>query len=233
MIKRMKESLTFVPPKLLKKLLGRCVWEGTPQSKTLALTFDDGPDQDITPLVLDILDELDSRGTFFLVGDRVRKYPQISRSILDRGHVIGNHSMTHQRMLFMKRREAAYEIDEAQKTISDAVGSAPKWFRPPYGLFNLTTARLTRERELPLVLWTVLSGDYGDNSSDQILAHIEPFIRPGAIQVFHDTVQGGGTKLGNLILHIGQRAAKKGIKIGSIEDLSLAENGEEIELHDS
>ncbi len=233
MIKRMKESLTFVPPAMLKKLLGRCVWEGTPQSKTLALTFDDGPDPDITPLVLDILDELDSRGTFFLVGDRVKKYPQISRSILERGHVIGNHSMTHQRMLFMKRREAAYEIDEAQKMISDAVGSTPKWFRPPYGLFNLTTARLAREWALPLVLWTVLSGDYTDNPPDRILAHIESFIRPGAIQVFHDTVQGGGIELVNLIRHIGQQAIKKGIGIGSIEDLSLVENGEDIELHDS
>ena len=183
----MKDSLEHVPPKVLRKMLRKCLWEGTSDSAVMALTFDDGPDPDVTPGILDVLDEISARGTFFLLGEKVQEYPHLAKSIHDRGHTIGNHSMSHHRMFLMKKKNVEYEIDEAQKVLSDATGSKPLWFRPPYGLFDFTCADAVKRRGLSIVLWTVSSGDYSDASSEHILRTVEPFIRPGAIQVFHDT----------------------------------------------
>ncbi len=83
--------------------------------------------------------------------------------------------------------------DEAQKAISDATGITPVWFRPPYGIFDFTCSGVVKKRGLSIVLWTVLSGDYSEVSSENIVKTVKPFIRPGAIQVFHDTLNGGGT----------------------------------------
>ncbi len=222
MIKNILESLEHVPPEVLKKILRGCLWEGTSDSNTVALTFDDGPDPDVTPAVLDVLDELGGSGTFFMLGDNVKKYPQVARNVSERGHTIGNHSMSHRKMLLMKREEIEFEIDETQKAISDATGMEPVWFRPPYGIFGFTCADVVRKRGLSMVLWTVLSGDYSGVSSQQIFKIVKPFIRPGAIHVFHDTMNGGGTELKNIIREIGNIAGGKGIRLGGIKDLSLS-----------
>ena len=220
MIKNMKDSLEHVPPKVLRKMLRKCLWEGTSDSAVLALTFDDGPDPDVTPGILDVLDEISARGTFFLLGKKVQKYPHLAQRIHDRGHTIGNHSMSHHRMFLMKKKTVEYEIDEAQKVLSDATGSKPLWFRPPYGLFDFTCADAVKRRGLSIVLWTVSSGDYSDASSEHILRTVEPFIRPGAIQVFHDTKKGGGDALKDILRKIGVIAGQKSIRLGSIEDIS-------------
>ncbi len=224
MIKNIIESLEHVPPKVLKKILKDCLWEGTPDSNTLALTFDDGPDPAVTPAVLDVLDEVGGTGTFFMLGENVKKYPDVARDVLKRGHVIGNHSMSHRKMLLMKKAEVENEIDEAQKTISDVTGMKPVWFRPPYGMFNFTCADVARKRGLSIVLWTVLSGDYSEISSEHILKIIKPFIRPGAIHVFHDTMRGGGTKLKDIIKKISVTAGRKGIRLAGINELSLSKS---------
>jgi len=198
----MKHSVEHVPPVFLKRMITCAVWEGVPDSGTAALTFDDGPDPDITPLVLDALDETDCRATFFLVGERTAAHPSTARSIVDAGHSIGSHSMTHRRLLFMNGREIEREIDDSCRAISDATGVRPVLFRPPYGVFNLATVRAARTRGLRMVLWTVLSGDYKAESADVILARVKPFVRPGAIMVFHDTPEGGGPPLPGIVRKI-------------------------------
>ena len=228
MVKKIKDSLEHVPPKILKKFLSGCLWEGTPDSNVAALTFDDGPDPDITPAILDELDEIGARGTFFMTGEKVKEYPHLAAKVHDRGHTIGNHSMSHNRMFLMKKKEVEYEIDEAQKVLSGATGSKPVWFRPPYGLFDFTCADAVKSRGLSMVLWTVNSGDYSDASSEIILKTVEPFIIPGAIHVFHDTKKGGGHTLKDIIKKIGVIAEKKGIRLGSIEDISISKKMEVI-----
>ncbi len=226
MIKKIKDSLEHVPPRILRKFLSGCLWEGTPDSDTMALTFDDGPDPDITPVVLDVLDEIGARGTFFMTGEKVKEYPHIAAKVHDCEHTIGNHSMTHNRIFLMKKKEVEYEIDEAQKVLSDATGSKPVWFRPPYGLFDFTCADAVKRRGLSIVLWTVNSGDYSDASPGQIFRTVEPFIKPGTIHVFHDTKNGGGNTLKDIIKKIGVIAGRKGIRLGTIEDLSISKRME-------
>ena len=222
MIKNIIDTLEHVPPDVLKKILRGCLWEGTPDSGILALTFDDGPDPEVTPAVLDILEEFGARGTFFLVGNSVKKHSHIARMISEKGHTIGNHSMSHHKMFMMRKKEVEFEIDEAQKAISDATGIAPVWFRPPHGIFDFTCSGVAKKRGLSIVLWTVLSGDYSEVSSENIVKTVKPFIRPGAIQVFHDTLNGGGTALRDIIKEIGSIAVRKSIRLGGIEELALS-----------
>ena len=220
MIKKILKSLEHVPPSLIRKKLKGVLWEGTPDSGLIALTFDDGPDPEITPLVLDTLDEAGARGTFFMVGEQVKKHPAVARLVHERGHCIGNHSMTHCSMFLMPRDGVGREIDSAQKALGDAAGTEPEFFRPPYGMFDFTTADAVRRRGLSMVLWTVLSGDYSDDLPENIVKTVEPFIRPGAIMVFHDTESGGGKELPGIIRQIGARAGDCGIGFGGVDQLS-------------
>jgi len=222
MIKHMMESLEHVPPRVLKKMLKGCLWEGTPDSCALALTFDDGPDPEITPAVLDVLDEIGGHATFFLRGDKVREYPDVAENISQRGHTIGNHSMGHRKLFLMRKKDVEYEVNEAQKAICDATGCNPIWFRPPHGLYDGTCADVVKKGGMSIVLWTVLSGDYDDVSPEHILHTVKPFIRPGAILVFHDTIHGGGTALPGIIRNVGDAAESDGIRITGIEGLSIS-----------
>ncbi len=206
----------------MKKLLNGVLWEGTPDSGYMALTFDDGPDPEITPRVLDALEEAHARGTFFLLGERVKRYPETARSISERGHLLGSHSMTHPRLFLMRRTDVEVEVDESRKAIYDATGKVVSLFRPPYGIFDFTVARVLREREMDLVLWSVLSGDYSGTSEAEVFRRIWPFLRPGAILVFHDTKQGGGHGLESLVRSVCAEALKRGVRLGGVDELSIA-----------
>jgi len=229
MIRELLNSFEHVPPDILKKKLKDILWEGTPDSKGLALTFDDGPDPEITPLVLDALDEAGARGTFFMIGEQVKRHPVTARMVVERGHLAGSHSMTHCTMFLMRRRDIEREIDDAQKAISDAVGMVPRWFRPPHGIFDFTSADIIRQKGLLLVLWTVLSGDYSDDPPEKIFRTVDPFIRPGTIMVFHDTARGGGLTLPGIIHEIHLRAGSNGLRFIGVDDLSVSGHLDEID----
>jgi len=212
-------SLRLVPPLIAKRAFKNCLWEGPADCGMIALTFDDGPDPEVTPAVLDTLDAVGGRGTFFLRGDRASQYPEVARLIGERGHVIGNHSMNHRRMLFMRRRKVLRAIDDAQAAIADATGEAPRFFRPPYGHFSGTAGRAVRERGMVMVLWTVLAGDFEKYDPDALCERVRPFIRPGSIIVFHDTQVGGGEMLPGVIERVADDARKKSIRLAGIDEL--------------
>lgn len=222
MLDEIKTHFEHVPPKMLKKLLSGFIWEGTPDSGKMALTFDDGPDPDVTTPLLEILEKEGIRGTFFLLGENVKKHPDIAREIAGRGHLIGSHSMTHRKLFLVRKEEVEREIDEAQKIIGDITGVCPKYFRPPYGIFDYTSADVVKKKGLSMVLWTVLSGDYSDDPPERIIKTVEPFVRPGSIVVFHDTTRGGGAQLPGLIEEIGALANQRNVKFGGIDELSIS-----------
>ncbi|MFC1692867.1 polysaccharide deacetylase family protein [Candidatus Latescibacterota bacterium] len=226
MIDELIQHLEHVPPKMLKKLLDGFVWEGTPDSGTMALTFDDGPDPDVTPSVLDALEENSIRGTFFMLGTNAESYPDIASQVLTRGHLIGNHTMNHRKLLLMQKEEVECEIDGAQKAIAEATGFNPQLFRPPHGVFDFSSARVVKNRGLSMVLWTVLSGDYSDDPPSRIIKTVEPYIRAGSIVVFHDTVHGGGSALPAIIREISVIARQRGVRFGSINELTLSDHME-------
>jgi len=213
--------LEHIPPKLLKKMLSGIVWEGTLESGTMAITFDDGPDPDVTPAVLDACDEAGIRATFFMLGGQVTKYPALAREVYERGHCIGCHSMTHRSLFLAGRREIEGEIKDSLAAIHDATGVRARWFRPPYGLFDHTCISVVKELGLTMVIWTVLAGDYSDDAPEKVLDRIDRYIAPGAIIVFHDTRGGGGVALPGIVHTTAERARERNVRAGGIDDLSL------------
>ncbi len=151
--------------------------------KSVYFTFDDGPDPKITPWVLDVLDEFGVKGTFFCVGDNVRKYPEIFQDILDRGHQVGNHTYHHLRARFTKNTNYLENVYQAHELINS------RYFRPPYGSLSF---RQNKEvsNSFEIIMWDVLTRDYNNRlSGEDVLNNIKNYVRNGSIVVFHDSVK--------------------------------------------
>ncbi len=131
----------------------------------IALTFDDGPDAEVTPRVLDLLDESGAQATFFCVGARARAHPQVVREIASRGHAVENHAFGHSRAMgFWGVGRMVRDIGEAQKTLADITGQAPKFFRAPFGIRTPLTEPALARLGLRCVAWNVRSLDSVDAS---------------------------------------------------------------------
>src|SRR5690348_3178119 len=105
----------------------------TGDPRTVALTFDDGPNPAVTPDLLDLLDRHAIRATFFLIGAHVRAYPDLAREVVRRGHTIGNHTDTHPALPLLSGRKISQELDRCDEAIRSATDVVPRWMRPPYG----------------------------------------------------------------------------------------------------
>lgn len=152
----------------------------------VALTFDDGPDPEVTPQILNILNQYEARATFYMVGNSVEYYPEIAREVAEEGHEIGNHTMTHADLTTSPEEEAIYEIDKTNELIAEATGQIPTSFRPPYGS---TTEALEELVNMPAVLWTVDSFDWQSREAESIIQAIQEEIHEDAIILMHDIHQ--------------------------------------------
>jgi peptidoglycan/xylan/chitin deacetylase (PgdA/CDA1 family) len=157
----------------------------------IALTFDDGPDPDLTPRVLDLLDEGGAQATFFCVGARARAHPHLVREIAARGHTVENHAFEHSRAMgFYGVRRLVRDIGDAQKTLADITGSAPKFFRAPFGIRTPLTEPALARLGLRCVAWNIRSLDSVDSSADRVAARVVRRLAPGAIVLMHDGIEG-------------------------------------------
>lgn len=156
------------------------IWKIKEKQKNIYLTFDDGPDENITPEVLDLLDQYSAKATFFCVGEKVKQNTAIYIRILEQGHSVGNHSYNH--LKGKKTRHVPYlsNIKEAEKLIDSQL------FRPPYGSFNFRQIQALK-KDYKIVLWTVLPGDFDKNiSKEKVLERAIKHSKAGSIIVFHD-----------------------------------------------
>ncbi|WP_026956630.1 polysaccharide deacetylase family protein [Algoriphagus vanfongensis] len=171
-------------PALAKWLFPQRIWEGG--EKKLYLTFDDGPVPGATDYVLNELAKRKMKASFFVVGDNVRKYPDLARDIQDEGHAIGNHTYNH--LLGIKTPIAAYlaNVRKCDQVIQDTVGCRPTLFRPPYGWMKSTQAREIAKTH-DVIMWSLLTGDYDpDLSAEHIAGVCKKYARLGSIVLFHD-----------------------------------------------
>lgn len=172
---------------LLGPNLVRLPAAGDSAPRTVALTFDDGPDPEVTPRVLDLLAAADARATFFLIGERARRHPELVRRIADEGHGIGNHTESHLSWFctlpspWMRR-----EIERAQEAIAAVTGEVPTLFRPPAGHRSPWLHSLLRRRRLALVSWTHRAFDTREREPDAIHARLCRFLQPRDILLLHD-----------------------------------------------
>jgi peptidoglycan-N-acetylglucosamine deacetylase len=153
----------------------------------VALTLDDGPDPEVTPGVLALLDAHRARATFFCVGERVARYPQLAREIVRRGHCVENHSQRHRHSFaLLGPRALAAEVGRAQETIQAATGEVPRFFRAPAGLRNPFLEPVLAHAGLRLVSWTRRGFDTVSRDPARVLQRLTRRLRAGDILLLHD-----------------------------------------------
>ena len=196
------------PNKLLKKLYPSALWRMDPDEKAIYLTFDDGPIPEVTPWVLDKLDQFDVKATFFMVGDNVRKHPDIFRMVVERGHGIGNHTMHH--IKFFDRNSLRYMADvrEMEQMANDnltvsqedenyelfnsqlSIFNSKKLFRPPHGFLNHYQYEKLKWAGYKIVMWDLVTRDYSYKlRPPQVLSNVLRYTRNGSIITFHDSLR--------------------------------------------
>jgi len=164
------------------------ITHGPRDNSRIALSFDDGPDPDITPLVLDTLAQGNTHATFFVIGKWLVAHPELAKRIVTEGHVLGNHSWSHSRwqnFYFTKRH--LQEIENCERAIQAANGSSsPVLYRPPVGLKSGDLARATYRHNLTLVAWSLHSQDTRRSDPEKIARRVLKKIRGGDIVLLHD-----------------------------------------------
>jgi peptidoglycan/xylan/chitin deacetylase (PgdA/CDA1 family) len=177
-------------------LLPRSTWLG-PNLKRLpadaiarqeiALTFDDGPDPEVTPRVLEMLDAHNARATFFCIAERAALHPELVRDIVRRGHIVENHSRTHRATFPMLGMGGIRrEILGAQATLAETSGRAPRFFRPPAGLRNPLLDPVLHELGLRLVSWTRRGYDTNRPDAAGVADRLLRGLAAGDILLLHD-----------------------------------------------
>ncbi|MFG3200476.1 polysaccharide deacetylase family protein [Streptomyces sp. NPDC048192] len=154
--------------------------------RRMTLTFDDGPDPEYTPHVLDTLAAYDVRAMFFLCGECVAGNRELVARMADDGHVVGNHTWTHPLLTTLSRRRIRDEMKRTSDVIEDAYGERPQWFRAPYGAWNRTVFRLGAEMGMEPLAWTVDTTDWMMPGVRTIVRRVEADAAPGAVVLSHD-----------------------------------------------
>ncbi|MHB1654026.1 MAG: polysaccharide deacetylase family protein [Desulfitobacteriaceae bacterium] len=176
---------TFLPDLFLHRM-GVGSWKRQ-FTAGVALTFDDGPDPEITPRVLDILKEFGVPATFFVVGEKAIRYPEIIKRIIADGHTLGLHSWLHRYAWFMSPWSTWREWETAAQALERLSGRPLEWMRPPWGTFNFVTWLWLKSRGKRAVLWNVQGKDWKENlAPEEILKHILKKTKEGSIILLHD-----------------------------------------------
>lgn len=159
---------------------------GTPGH--LALTFDDGPDPDGTPAVLEALDQLEWRATFFLLGRQVRARPELAREVAAAGHEIALHGYGH-RYLFLRTPGGTYDdLARGLDAVTDATGVRPRWFRPVYGVLTTPALWAARRLELRTVLWSAWGREWRPEATpESVHRNLRRGVLDGGTVLLHDS----------------------------------------------
>jgi len=154
----------------------------------VALTFDDGPDPASTPAILDELDRLGWRATFFLLGPMVRRTPSLAAELAARGHEIGVHGDEHRSHLHRTPAAIRADVARARDSIAEATGAESVWFRPPYGALSVGSLTAAHQLGLRPVLWTTWGRDWrAEATGATVVADVAQGLRPGATVLLHDS----------------------------------------------
>jgi peptidoglycan-N-acetylglucosamine deacetylase len=180
---------------LYATLVPGCAWWGPvmrrlPTKKgKVWITIDDGPNPHDTPVLLDLLDAHGAKATFFLIGERAERHPQLVREIVARGHEVGDHTYHHPAgwFWFLGRGGTFREISKGAGILRRLVPDAKlRWFRAPAGMRNHHTHPILKEQGLELVGWSVRGRDGVLKDKEQILARLKKGVGPGAIMLMHE-----------------------------------------------
>lgn len=151
----------------------------------VAITFDDGPDPEITPRVIDLLERYDARATFFPLGESAKRYPDLVEAVAAAGHALGNHSWDHPSFPAIPRAERRRQIRECARALAP---HGVRLFRPPFGHQTAATFMDALLLGYQVVTWSVIANDWLGRAGRSIAEEVEPRVAPGKIVLFHDGV---------------------------------------------
>lgn len=172
------------PPLLYRLFFPEAIWRIKRKGRKVAyLTFDDGPIPEVTPWVLDLLAKKGVKATFFLVGDNVRRHPELLERIKAEGHSYGNHTMHHLQGMHVSTYRYLHDITEANDLIDSTL------FRPPHGLLRWKQSKIIKDR-YNIIMYDLVTRDYSKKlTPEKVFANVRRYARNGSIIVFHDSLK--------------------------------------------
>ena len=168
-------------PKVIQRLFSSLIWKIKSDKKEVFITFDDGPTPEITQWILNLLNSLDIKSTFFCIGEKAKRHPNIISEILKKGHSIGNHTFSHKNGWFLTLDSYVKEIEKCSNFVNKT-----NLFRPPYGkIYPWQIKKITQNYKI--IMWDILSFDFKKNqTSEKFQNNVLDNIERGSIIVFHD-----------------------------------------------
>ncbi|MCB5165470.1 polysaccharide deacetylase family protein [Streptomyces bambusae] len=157
-----------------------------PAGSSMALTFDDGPDPRYTPKILDTLARHDVKAVFFVCGEMATEHRDLLRRMADEGHVIGNHTWTHPLIPRLSRPALDREIRRTSELVDRVTGTAPVWFRAPFGAWNRAAFEIGADLGMEPLAWTVDTLDWQEPGTSTIVTRVLRGAAPGVVVLSHD-----------------------------------------------
>lgn len=178
-------------PNFIQRFFPNIIWKKKTNEKKIWLTFDDGPEKEVTEFILKTLKKFNIKASFFLIGKNIQEFPEVTKEIIKEGHIVGNHSFSHLNGFRSKNEEYIYDIELGQKLINEklvemGITNKIKIFRPPFG--RILPQQIKRLKEnYKIVMWDIFSWDFKKNiSPEKIYNNVIDNVVEGSILVFHN-----------------------------------------------
>jgi peptidoglycan/xylan/chitin deacetylase (PgdA/CDA1 family) len=166
----------------------KALCRGSRRENKIALSFDDGPHSEITPQVLELLKNYDIKAGFFLVGNQLEANKELLETILDEGHIVGNHSYSHKNSYgFFGSQKVLKDLQTTEALIFHASGKRIRLFRPPFGVSNPNIAWAARKLDYIIIGWSIRSLDTMGRRKEQTIKRVNSRLKAGSLILFHDT----------------------------------------------
>ena len=172
------------PAAYLRWIYPKALWRMDRHEHAVYLTFDDGPIPQSTPFILQTLRHFGIKATFFMVGDNVRKYPELYEQIVSEGHQVGNHTHNHISGFSHSLHEYSYNVEKANAYIHSNL------FRPPHGWIRPVQYALLTQKKYKMVMWDLVTRDYSKwLTAEDVVNNVKRYARNGSIITFHDSLK--------------------------------------------
>jgi peptidoglycan-N-acetylglucosamine deacetylase len=198
------------------QLFGRLTDQVETNQKLVALTFDDGPTKNVEK-ILPLLKQYNVKATFFLIGNEIEKNPEEAKKIVSAGHQIGNHTYSHQRMVFKSPSYIKKEIEKTDELIRESGYKGKIDFRPPNGKKLVGLPYYLYKNNRDTITWSLEPDTYYTSATDKV-SYVKKNVKPGSIILIHPMYDGTGEEL-NTIKGILQSLSNEGYKFITVNEL--------------
>lgn len=232
------EDVLVEQPQLPERGTHRVIWAVETDEPMASLTFDDGPDPEFTPRILDILDRYGVPATFFMMGWNATKHASLAREVVAAGHEVGNHTWSHHNLLYTTPEDTVEQMTRGAAALEDVTGQRPAWFRPPRGQLSGITIRQAAILGTDTVIWSLERGAPSSAPAAEVRRYLGEHLGIGDIVDLHDGLGRGTFNPGRAFTEdlrhrreveiealpgVIQDALGRGLRFGTVSDLVAVE----------